>query len=397
MNDAPAVTPRAPRYYSLDHWRGFAVLLVLIFHSSLYVLEDYQKASGSVNILFRVISTFWVGVSIFFVISGYCIAGACDSSRWKKHAIGSYFLRRFRRIFPPFWIFVLCAAPIVLIAEQWLVPGLFTDSPHPIYSPTSLSLRQWLGNLSLTESWTGSLFSSQRFWAGHIWTLCYEEQFYAVMGLLLLLHRQHFFKIIAVCTPVFVLINLLVSKAGYTFGFFFDGQWLLFAAGVLVYWQVNYGEKRHLCFTYACLGLALGYAGLCWGIGSLPSPFGAFGPFGHVVGFGFALALCFLQPRDLSIARAQVVRPLAFCGSMCYSLYLTHWPVVKAVSHQLYLSGIRGQALTLIVVMPVCLVVSLGIGWAFHIMVERRFLNSPPAFAAGRGNRQSGPPRPLGV
>jgi peptidoglycan/LPS O-acetylase OafA/YrhL len=63
---------------------------------------------------------------------------------------------------------------------------------------------------------------------------------------------------------------------------------------------------------------------------------------------------------------------------MCYSLYLTHWPVVKLVSHLLYLAGVRGLWPTLALTTPVCIAVSVAVAWAFHLLVERRFLNTPP-------------------
>ena len=40
---------------------------------------------------------------LFFVISGYCIAAACDASARRRTPLTDYFWRRFRRIFPPFW------------------------------------------------------------------------------------------------------------------------------------------------------------------------------------------------------------------------------------------------------------------------------------------------------
>src|SRR5205085_1213758 len=64
------------RYYSLDIWRGVACLMVVGFHSSYYLLTDPAIRSASVTVrrLVLVLSDLWLGVPIFFVISGYCIA-----------------------------------------------------------------------------------------------------------------------------------------------------------------------------------------------------------------------------------------------------------------------------------------------------------------------------------
>src|SRR5436853_2184504 len=107
--------PRAPRYHSLDHWRGLACLMIVLFHASIYLMasEDTSALKHLVTLQSRV-ATFAVraihclgwGVPIFFVISGYCIAATVDSSRRKAKPARNFFARRFRRIYPPFWIFL---------------------------------------------------------------------------------------------------------------------------------------------------------------------------------------------------------------------------------------------------------------------------------------------------
>ena len=54
----------------------------------------------------------WAGVPIFFVISGYCISATADSARRKGLPARTYFWRRFRRIFPPYWIFLMAAVTV---------------------------------------------------------------------------------------------------------------------------------------------------------------------------------------------------------------------------------------------------------------------------------------------
>ena len=45
---------------------------------------------------------------MFFVISGYCITAAVERSRQLGHSAGTYFWRRFRRIYPPLWMVIAC-------------------------------------------------------------------------------------------------------------------------------------------------------------------------------------------------------------------------------------------------------------------------------------------------
>ena len=100
-----------------------------------------------------------VGVPLFFVISGYCIAATADATRERSGSVRGYFARRFRRIFPPYWavlgITLICAA----IVERALAPGLVSGDFGPIASipdPFTLSPTHWVGSLTLTETWRHS-------------------------------------------------------------------------------------------------------------------------------------------------------------------------------------------------------------------------------------------------
>jgi peptidoglycan/LPS O-acetylase OafA/YrhL len=95
-----------PRYESLDFWRGVACLMVIVFHAT---MNCHETDTGT-DLAHRIIdltSYFWMGVPMFFVISGYCIAATADSSRRKQLGTIEYFRRRFRRIFPPYWAFAV--------------------------------------------------------------------------------------------------------------------------------------------------------------------------------------------------------------------------------------------------------------------------------------------------
>src|SRR3954454_448248 len=92
------------RFESLDHWRGLACLLVIVYHSTIVYLATHRDDGSALRRLLDFTHHFNVGVALFFVISGYCIAAAADNSRVRRDHIGTYFVRRFRRIYPPYWI-----------------------------------------------------------------------------------------------------------------------------------------------------------------------------------------------------------------------------------------------------------------------------------------------------
>ena len=315
---------------------------------------------------------------MFFVISGYCVTAACDSLRDRPRAVGRYFYRRFRRIFPPFWIFLAAAATVIGVVSWAGFGRAFSDNIHgTIYGielPNRLTSAQWLGNISLTEIWRSKLFGGEMaFFQGHAWTLCYEEQFYAACGLILFLVPRHFFRGLAALTAVVavIFVTTQVNRNYALTGFFFDGMWLLFAAGALIYFRFRHASAREC----AVLDFALLASTIAVFVFARFRPAGI--PLMLKVALPFAVLLIPLYGWDLPMISSRLLRPIAWCGTMCYSLYLVHWPIVKPISYLIAGLG-RGPIATLILTLPVTMATSLLAAWIFHVNVERRFLNSPP-------------------
>lgn len=386
--------PRQPRYESLDAWRGIACLLVVVSHSIGAGYPRDWNASWTTEpvgtALMYLGSWTWLGVPMFFVISGYCISATVDSTRRKSSGRGiSFFTRRFRRIFPPYWIWL--GFSVALLA---LLPGLIaTDSPQGFASPGSLTLSQWFGNLTLTESWRWHLFGTTpwRLLLPHAWTLCYEEQFYAVCGLLLLVSPRRFFLAAGMVTCL-VLVTAVTSfkSIGFSFsGSFLDGQWLLFAAGMLIYVKRCYATRQQSRLIDAALLLAfLGCLGLRLGVMELPrmrfTAEARLLAWSLVFGSGFAVLMSLLEGWDASLARARVLWPLTWCGQMCYSLYLVHATCTVMISQALAKQGITGIWPTLLVTLPLAMTAAILASRLFHELVEKRFLNPPSTLLAPR-------------
>ena len=392
--------PRSPRYLSLDHARGVACLLVVLFHSSSVAFLSAEQ-SGTLgtdplgDLLLRITRIGWIGVPFFFVISGYAISATADVFRRRAGGAGSYFKRRFRRIYPPYWAMIVLQIAIVFAVDVVLRPGLLTGSIAPIERPWTFEPGQWLGNLTLTETWRATalpLRSPTDFIIGQAWTLCYEEQFYLVTGLTVLLAPARLFRVTSVVTIAAALIAILAPMAGIrTRGFFFDGYWLAFASGILVYWQVNYGSRATIARTWALLFAGVAFAAIVLnGRAELDRDVAA--------AMLFAMSLLALHRFDGRIAASPLVRPLAFAGTICYSLYLSHAVIVRPISQVLYDAGLRGSIATLAVVLPVCLVAAIAVGWGFHVVIERHFLNRPsvaaPSGFSGDSATPEGPAAP---
>jgi len=354
------------RYRLLDHWRGLACLSVLFFHASCH-----QPDTG--NIVQELVARLWIGVPIFFVLSGYCITASVHRTRDRGLPLRDYFRRRLRRIFPPYWAALLLVAGLSALLASAGLTGVFShayDGFAPIPHPSELGGWQWLGSATLTEGWRTHVLSTgdNRWSLGHAWTLGYEEQFYVVAGLLLWLAPRRWFAAAAITSLAVVAIVATVPHDPIG-GFWFSGRWLTFAFGIGVYYQLHHASPR----TRALVPLAL-LAALVWAVSR-----DAFGAEGIVtetgVGAAVALMLIPLYRFDLSLSGQRAMQPLAWCGRRCYSLYLLHWPVAKAAWWCAAAAGIAGSWAAVLMTVPLTLACSLACTAIFFEYVERPCLS----------------------
>jgi len=270
-----------------------------------------------------------------------------------------------------------------------VVSGEYGYIPHP----STLSWSQWFGNLTLTETWRPHLIGDPELKVvGPAWTLCYEEQFYAVCRLILVLAPRQFFAGIGVVT----LLTLAIAPVAIArqdlpiHGFFFDGRWLMFAEGVAVYYILNYARSPTPGVVLVAVLLAAIVA-LRYGLPAVAAHRLAAERFWELVGStAFALGVLLLRPWDLRTANSRLLLPIAFCGRMCYSLYLVHWPVSVLLTAAFYRAGVRGLLPTLLIVAPFTIAASIAASWLFHLTVERRFLNPPNAAPTPNGSQTPG-------
>jgi peptidoglycan/LPS O-acetylase OafA/YrhL len=276
----------------------------------------------------------------------------------KGHGTRQYFFRRFRRIYPPFWAFLVVVSCFLLTPiGHSIIDGV------GVHDPRELSAAAWFGNMTLTETWLPNVTGREQptFVTGHAWSLCYEEQFYFVVGLLLLLCPRRFFTGCAVVTGLTLILWAVLPRIGISAhkGTFLDLSWLAFAAGLWVY----HHRVRATGLSKAALTL-LPIVGLAFSLRHPGDP-----DVFLLAAFAFAMILAAISPLDDKLADSRFVRPLTWCGLMCYSLYLVHLPVTHTLVILLEDYGA-------LVTVPICIISSIAIGFAFHFVIERRFLNS---------------------
>lgn len=376
---------RVPRYRSVDAWRGIACLMIVVFHQTTLLTrwgqdQTFMATAGlATKIFLGVAALMNLGVPMFFVISGYCVTASADNLRGEGGDLKTFFWRRFHRIFPPYWAAVGLLLLLYVVSSRFGHP-LYDGRLDPTNVPGKLTAWNWLGTLTLTEGWRHHLIGGESRWLlTPAWSLGYEEQFYAVTGLMLGFVSRRFFSGLAVVTAGVVVVAIV--SAGALGGIFLDGSWVLFALGVLAYYWATLKQPSRMQRITLGVTLASGAAVL-----------------GVLAGLPFFLACLFagvligLRRFDDRLVRSRVVRPLLWVGKISYSLYLTHVLVVVTI-HELVVPQIRSTwpaGVVTAIVTSLAIGVSIGLAWLFHTCVERRSLAPSRPVAYPRDGLDSG-------
>jgi peptidoglycan/LPS O-acetylase OafA/YrhL len=176
-HDAPLLKRAMP---GLDVLRGLAVLLVVLYHGLYWFLPPASAAdAATVQRYTRIVSWGWLGVTLFFVLSGFLITGILLDTRQHPHYWKNFYTRRLLRIFP---------ALVLLLS--WLYFG-----EHFTWQYV-LACLFYLGNLAESMHTPGPIFNP-------LWSLAVEEQFYLLWPWLAkLLPRRVFAGIAVSCLVV---------------------------------------------------------------------------------------------------------------------------------------------------------------------------------------------------
>jgi len=306
MTGYQAIGGRAMPYRpEIDGLRSIAVLSVVLYHFGVPGL------GGG-----------FVGVDIFFVISGYLIGGIL----WGEHArtgtvsLIRFYIRRFRRLAPAFFAM---AAAVALVGWFVLLPAEYRE-----FSKSLIAATVYLANVQFWRQAGYFDSGADEKVLLHTWSLSVEEQFYVVLPLLILLLRGRAGLLHAALWAVFagsLAANLLLTPrmpeaAFYLFHF---RAWELMA-GVLL--AIAHHQGRRLPEGVQAAASALGLLVLAGSVVLIrPGPgFPGVQALFPVLGTVLILAGAGQANR---VNRVLALRGPVFIGLISYSLYLWHWPV----------------------------------------------------------------------
>ncbi len=317
----------------LDGVRGLAILLVLCFH--ILKRADYFTQNQLLHLISSTVQIGWVGVDLFFVLSGFLITGILLQTREDLNYFKNFYARRILRIFPLY--FLIIGGIFLLLPVLTPNRASIDQASWPYFA---LYLQNWLVIPSL------NLGSYSKF-VGPSWSLAIEEQFYIVWPSLVFLLSRHKLVFLSIAIVIFSLVArlILVQFADHWkflsyflyFGSFtrFDG----FSVGALIAiaFQSEQWKRAFSRFAWPVLIVALiGIIAIVINSGNV-SPLekdyylNTWGYTLVALASGALLLVVTTSPKHAILASFFRNRVLGFFGKYSYAMYLIHLPVMLIV------------------------------------------------------------------
>lgn len=314
--------PIEGRLDQVDMLRGIAALSVTLMHFT----------NGNPNFLpdgpvKEIASYGFLGVQVFFVISGFIIPFALWRVNYRMPDCGRFLLKRIVRLDPPYLVAI--GLMLLLNALSSLAPG-FQGQPQAV-SGAMLFAHLGYANVVLGYPWLNPVF----------WTLAIELQYYLLIAFTFPLFSHPACGVRVTAVLGLIALGFVPVTNGYLL------PWLpLFALGILAFqWRVLLLDSA-ACFS--CVILAFSAA---------------------TVLHGMVISCTALAAAGIILFwKTQVPRSLLFLGAISYSLYLVHVPFGGRVVN-LSLRFVEGRAGKYLVVV-FALSVSLTAAWLLYKLVE---------------------------
>lgn len=330
--------------HDIDGLRAVAVILIVFYHARL------SNLPGG-----------FIGVDVFFVISGYLITRLIVSEvKTGTFSFSGFYMRRLRRLGPA----LLATVALTLIAG-WLF------LPPSLYQDTAASALAALASVSNFYFWqqTGYFDTASAYKPLlHTWSLAVEEQFYLVWPLALLLGLRYarpallLWLILAFSTASLAFSQYLLPTNPSLAFFMAPLRFYEFAAGAvlaLTGWQAR-GVVLSNAASFGGL-MVIFYAGHSYTDATAFPGINALVP-------ALATALMIYAGPEAVMNRALALAPIRYIGRISYSVYLVHWPFF------VFALFLFGQAATTVQILGL-IGAALFLGAVMYHLVETPFRN----------------------
>jgi len=291
----------------IDGLRAIAVMLVLVFHFDLFSLG---KAG-------------FIGVDVFFVISGFLITSIIKKQLDNNtFSLKNFYIKRVRRLAPPLVAVLLLT---LLVGSFILLPTEFKELTTQVFFS-----QLYIANIFFWQSVNYFGLHADGVFLLHTWSLAVEEQFYLLYPLgLLFVYR--YLKVMFWPAIIFLLlasfllnIAFVESKPEATFYLLPMRAWELLLGGIIPLVNVKVSRPK---FVDQILGV-LGFVCIFLSVflyqknTVFPGYFALFPTLGA--------ALCIIAGTNYKTFSSSLLSfsPAVYIGRISYSLYLVHWPII---------------------------------------------------------------------
>lgn len=382
MAHPTSVSASAPRdslkhIDSLDGVRGVAISMVLITH---LLASNSRTGSRIMDFILGVRGAGWVGVDLFFSLSGFLITGILFDTLRTNHYFKNFYARRFLRIFPLYYG-VLLILFIVL---------------HPIHLSECRQFFLLVVYLQNTPLWFNGIQTTVAHPAGHLWSLAVEEQFYLVWPVLIFFIRDRrkllwtaaILALMAPATRFFLLAHGGSFKDTYTLTIcradsLLAGAWLaLMVRGKLRDTVLRYAAPVFWLAVLACFIIGLRAGTFDWESSRAINSYG----YSIIAIASTSLIAMALRPGSIT-AKTMRANALRFLGKYSYGIYVYHqiifilvvWLCKGFLEHHIHSKSLYHIALmicVLLVTIPLAMM-------SYHFYEQpflrlKRYFNYPP-------------------
>ena len=298
----------------IDGLRAIAVVAVILYHTQITIF-GYQPFKGG-----------FIGVDIFFVISGYLITSIILKELFTTgyFSFKYFYERRIRRILPAL-LFVMLAS--FAFAWRYLLPSSFIDfSKSILYSLGFISNFYFHNSGQQYGTESGSLKPFL-----HTWSLSVEEQFYILFPVVLFIIFKYFKKHLITIFGIMFIASLLMADWGSrnhpSFNFYIlpTRGWEILAGSILAYFEITLGQRsknKTLNLILPSIGMFLIGFSMIFFTDTMFHP--SFYTLSPITG---ACLIIWFSHKDELITKILSTKLFVSIGLMSYSLYLWHYPI----------------------------------------------------------------------
>ena len=330
--------PQKAQFYrpEIDGLRSIAVLAVVLYH---FGISGVQGG--------------FVGVDIFFVISGFLIGGLLwrEAETSGTISLGRFYMRRIKRLAPAY---VAMALASLIVGYMVLLPFEFRE-----FGKSLIAATVYLSNVNFFREAGYFDTASEDKVLLHTWSLSVEEQFYIVLPVLMLLLMRRSLGLRALLWISFIAslvacIWITTRSQPAAFYLFPFRAWELLAGVLLAIESQRRTLPQHVTASYAGLIMVMG------SIAFIPS--GTQFPGWHAAFPVLGTVLIIANGQQVNLINRALSNPAPVAiGLISYSLYLWHWPVLTLSR---YYRGAYSNAVETMLWLLLCFVLAY-LSWRF--------------------------------